>query len=52
MVEDIVEQILSQAAARYEGAETLLERDVPLVPVLVEAVCLAVCLIIVWRLEL
>ena len=48
----IVDQVLAQAAARYEGTETLIERDVPLIPTILAILCFAGYFILTWRLGL
>lgn len=51
-VQDIVQQILAQNAARYEGAETLVYTDNPLIPIIIVAIGLTLFFIIIWRLSL
>ena len=50
VVQEIADQILSQAAARYEGAETIIQNDVPFIPALIALVGFIIFLIIIWRL--
>lgn len=52
VVSEIVDQILSQAAARYEGADTLVEKDNPFLPSLIGIISLILLIIIIWRLGL
>jgi len=50
VVSDLVDQILAQAAARYEGAETLVKADIPLIPTIVATVSMLLFLLVLWRL--
>lgn len=52
VVSDIVNQILEQAAARYEGAETLVYSDSPLAPIIIATISAAALAVIIWRLGL
>ncbi len=48
----IITQIMTQEAARYEGAGQLIRSDVPEVAAIVSAIILVVLIVIVWRLYL
>lgn len=48
----IVDQILAQEAARYEGAGQIIRTDTPQIPAIIAAVTLLVFIIISWRLHL
>lgn len=52
VVSEIVNQILEQEAARYEGAETLVRNDNPTIPIIVATVSAILFFVIVWRLSL
>ncbi len=52
VVSEIVDQILAQAAARYEGAETLVRNDAPLIPTIIAIVSMIGLFVIIWRLSL
>ncbi len=52
VVSEIVDQILEQEAARYEGAETLLRKDSPLIPTIIATISIVAFFIVVWRLGL
>ncbi len=47
---NLVDQILAQAAARYEGAETLIKSDIPLVPSIIATVSMVLFVVVLWRL--
>ena len=48
----IINQIMMQEAARYEGAGQLVRNDVPQVSAIVSVILLAILIVIVWRLYL
>ncbi len=48
----IINQIMSQEAARYEGAGQLIRTDTPQIAAIVSAVLLGLLVIIIWRLYL
>jgi hypothetical protein len=48
----ITDRIMEQSAARYEGTDTLVHTDVPLVPTIIAAVSLGIFFILIWRLGL
>jgi len=52
IVSDIVDQILKQASARYEGAETLVHSDSPLIPIIIATISAVAFAVIIWRLGL
>jgi hypothetical protein len=48
----IIGQIMSQEAARYEGAGQLIRNDVPQIAAIVSAILLVLLVMIIWRLYL
>ena len=52
VVSDLVDKILEQAAARYEGAATLIETDMPLIPTLIALIALVIFFVLIWELSL
>lgn len=51
-VQKIVDQILEQAAARYDGAETLIRSDSPLIPTIIACICAVLFAVVIWRLNI
>ncbi len=51
-VKQIIERIMEQAAARHEGADTLVYKDSPLIPTIIVIISLGAFFAIVWRLGL
>lgn len=51
-VKQIAERIMEQSAARYEGVDTLVYKDEPLIPSIVTAVGLAALFVMIWRMGL
>ncbi len=49
---EIANRIMEQSAARYEGVDTLVHTDVPLVPTIIATISLAVFIYLIWRLGL
>ena len=52
VVSEIVNQILEQEAARYEGAETLVRNDSPTIPIIIATISAVLFFVIIWRLSL
>ena len=52
VVSDIVDQILEQEAARYEGAETLVRNDSPTIPIIIATIFTVLFFVVIWRLSL
>ncbi|MBP5647705.1 VWA domain-containing protein [Candidatus Saccharibacteria bacterium] len=52
VVSEIVDQILEQEAARYEGAETLVRNDSPTIPIIIATISAILFFIVIWRLSL
>lgn len=52
VVSEIVDQILEQEAARYEGAETLVRNDSPTIPIIIAVISAILFFVIIWRLSL
>lgn len=50
VVKKVVNSILDQAAAHFEGADTLIRADAPLIPAIILAVSLVLFFVIIWRL--
>ena len=48
----IIEQIMAQEAARYEGAGQLIRSDIPMVAAIISAIALVLLITIIWRLYL
>lgn len=48
----IIDQIMAQEAARYEGAGQLVRTDVPQIAAIVSSILLVLLMIIIWRLYL
>ena len=51
-VEDIAKNIMEQAAALYEGADTLVYKDSPLIPTIIMLTCMGLFFFMIWRLGL
>ena len=52
VVSEIVDQILEQEAARYEGAETLVRNDSPTIPIIIATLSAVLFFVVTWRLSL
>jgi hypothetical protein len=52
MVPSIIDQILKQEAAQFEGAPRIIESDAPFVPFLVASIATLGLVVILWRLKL
>ena len=50
VVKKVVDSILAQAAARFEGVETLVRADSPLIPTIILSIALVLFFVIIWRL--
>lgn len=48
----IIEQIMAQEAARYEGAGQLIRSDIPMVAAIISTIALVLLITIIWRLYL